>query len=157
MTSFTNKTKLDQFFTNPQYQIHGYKMFRRNKGKYSWGILFYVNENISSKVLHLNSIPGHNEVILLEFSIKLKWFCTGVYKAPSQKYKYFIDNLSKSIELNCQYYKTKLIGGLSLTTENKNLEIYECFQPGIYLFYLFILYLKLTKNFEFWITFSVCF
>ena len=95
-----NKTKLDQSFPNPLFQIDGYKMFRRDRGKYGGGILFYVNENIQSKVLHLNSTPGHNEVILLEFSIKgLKWLCTGVFKAPSQN--------DKTSLITCQ----KVLGG----------------------------------------------
>ena len=77
MISITNKTKLDQSFSNAQFQIHGY--VRRDRDKYGGGVLFYVNENIPSNVLHLNSTPGQNEVILLEFSIiGLKGLCTGV-------------------------------------------------------------------------------
>ena len=91
--------------------------------KYGGGILFNVNENIPPKVLHLNSTPNDNEVILLKFSIRgLKWFCIGVCKALSQNGKYFPDNLSKNVELTCQYDKTILIGGFNLTTDNKNLE-----------------------------------
>ena len=58
------------------------------RDKYGEGILFYANENIPSKVLHLNSAPDDNEVVLLEFSINgLKWLWIGVYKAPSQNEK----------------------------------------------------------------------
>ena len=58
------------------------------RDKNGGGIPFYVNENIPFKVLHLNSAPDDNEVILLEFSIKeLRWLCIGVYKAPSQNDK----------------------------------------------------------------------
>ena len=69
-------------------------MFRKDRDKYSRGILSHVNENIPSKVLHLYSTPDDNEdtSILLEFSIKgLKYFFIVVYKAPSQKEKYFMD------------------------------------------------------------------
>ena len=38
--------------------------------KYGGGILFNVNENIPPKVLHLNSTPNDNEVILLKVSIR---------------------------------------------------------------------------------------
>ena len=47
-------------------------MFRKDRFKYGGGILFYVNENIPSKVLQLYSTPDDNKdtSILLEFSIK---------------------------------------------------------------------------------------
>ena len=65
-----SETKLNQSFPNQQFQIYGYKTFQMDRDKYGGGILFYVNENIPSKVLHLNSTPNDNEVIALEFSIK---------------------------------------------------------------------------------------
>ena len=68
--SLISETKLDQSFPNQQFQINGYKMFRRGKCKYGGRILFYVNQNIPSKVLNLNSTPDDNEVILMAFSIK---------------------------------------------------------------------------------------
>ena len=67
-------------------------MFRRDSDKYGGGILFYANENIPSKVLHLYSSPDDNENMLLAFSMEgLKWLCTVVHKAPSQNEKYFMD------------------------------------------------------------------
>ena len=88
------------------------------------GILFYENQKILSKVLHLHSTPDDNEIILLEFSIKgLKWL--GAYKAPSQNDKYYIENLPKNFdELTRQYDKTMLIRDFNLTTENKNLKTF---------------------------------
>ena len=40
------ETKLDQPFPNQQFQIHGFKMFCRGRGKYS-----AVNKTIPSNVL----------------------------------------------------------------------------------------------------------
>ena len=89
-----SETKHDQSFPNQQFQIHGYTMFQRERDKYRRVKPFYLNEHIPSKALHLYFTTGDNEVILLEFSIKvLKWLCIVVYKAPSQKDKYFIGNL----------------------------------------------------------------
>ena len=60
--------------------------------------MFYVNEQISSKVLSLESIPMDIELILLEFTVKnQRWLCAGVYRPPSQNKKYFIDHLSKTL------------------------------------------------------------
>ena len=46
-------------------------MFRKDWDKCGEGMLFYVNENIPTKEVLLNSTPNDNEVILLEFSIKV--------------------------------------------------------------------------------------
>ena len=89
-----SEIKLDQSFPNLQFQIHGYKMFRRDMDKYGGRTLFGVNENIPSKFLHVNSTPDDNEVTPLEFSIKgLRWLCIGVKK---QNDKYLLNNLSKN-------------------------------------------------------------
>ena len=41
---------------------------------------------------------------LIELSIKSwKWFCSGLYKAPSQNEKYFLDNLSLAMtKMSCE-------------------------------------------------------
>ena len=60
--------------------------------------MFYVNEQIPSKVLSLESIPMDTELILLEFTVKnRRWLCVGIYRRPSQNEKYFIDHLSKAL------------------------------------------------------------
>ena len=82
------------------------------------------------KIFHLKPF------ILLEFSFKnLKWLCIGVYKAPPQNDKYFLDNPSKNLgKLIYQYDKTMLIGDFNLTVENKNVEIsnLECKQTNLF-------------------------
>ena len=77
--------------------------------------MFYVNEQIPSKVPSLESIPMDIELILLEFTVKnQRWLCVGIYRPPSQNEKYFIDHLSKTLsQLSRQYDKTVLIGDLT--------------------------------------------
>ena len=125
-----SETKLNQSFPNQQFQIYGYKTFRMDRDKYGGGILFYVNENIPSKVLRLNSTPNDNEVIALEFSIKnLKWLCVSFYKAPSQNDKYFLDNPSKNLgELTCQYDKTIEMEVATIEIEIKTMPCVESVQ-----------------------------
>ena len=85
------------------------------------GSFFYVNEKIPCKILSLKSIPTDIELILLEFTVKnRRWLCIGIYRPPSQKEKYFIDHLSKTLDqLTCQYYKIVLIGDFNLTVDKK--------------------------------------
>ena len=113
--SHPHETKVDKSFPNQQFKINGYKLFRKDRDKFGGGLMFYVNEQIPSKVPSLESIPMDIELILLEFTVKnQRWLCVGIYRPPSQNEKYFIDHLSKTLsQLSRQYDKTVLIGDLT--------------------------------------------
>ena len=85
--------------------------------------MFYVTEQIPSKVLSLESIPMDIELILLEFTVKTRRrLCIGIYRSPSHNEKYFIDRLSEILgQLTCNYDKTMLIENFILTIDNKSL------------------------------------
>ena len=119
-----SETKVDKTFPNQQFKINGYKMLRKDRDRFGGGLMFYVNEQIPSKVLSLESIPMDTELILLEFTVKIqRWLCVGIYRPPPQNEKYFIDHLSKTLgQLSCQYDKNMLIGDFNLTINNKSLE-----------------------------------
>ena len=99
-------------------------MFRKDRGRFGAGLMFYVDEQIPSKVLSLESIPMDTELILQEFTFKnQRWLCVGMYRPPSQNEKYFIEHLSKTLgQLSCQYGKTMLIWDFNLTINNKRLQ-----------------------------------
>lgn len=44
--SLFSDTKLHEALPNQQVKIIGYKMFRRDRNKYSGGVMFYISENI---------------------------------------------------------------------------------------------------------------
>ena len=110
-----SETKVDESFRNEQFKINGYKMFRKDRDRFRGGLMFYVNEQIPSKVLSLESIPMDIKLILLEFTVKnQRWLCVSLYRPPSQNEKYFIDHLSKTLgQLSCQYDKTVLIANFT--------------------------------------------
>ena len=92
--SLFSETKLDETFPNQQFKISGYKTFRRGRNKHGGGIMFYIKENIPCKPVNVEGLPDDYEVTLIQLSIKSrKWHCIGLYKPPSQKKKYFLDNL----------------------------------------------------------------
>ena len=71
-----SETRVDESFPNQQFKINGYKMFRKDRDRFGGGLMFYVNEQISSKVLSLESIPVNIELIFLEFTVKnWRWLC----------------------------------------------------------------------------------
>ena len=69
-----SETKTDESFPNQQFKINGYKMIRGDGDSFGGCLIFYINEQIPSKVLTLEPIPRDIEVILLDFRVKnRKW------------------------------------------------------------------------------------
>ena len=64
-----SETKVDKSFLNQKFNINGNKMFRKDRGRFGGGLMFYVNEQITSEVLSLESVPMDTELILLEFTV----------------------------------------------------------------------------------------
>ena len=52
-----SETKLDETFPNQQFKIHDYKMYRRDRNKHGGGVICYVNENISCKMVNPEGVP----------------------------------------------------------------------------------------------------
>ena len=115
--SLFSETKLDETFPNQQFKISGYKMFRKDRKKHGWGIMFYINENISCKPVNVEGLPDDCEVTLVQLSIESReWLCIGLYKPPSQNEKYFLDNLSRALtKMSSEYESVMLIGDFNLT------------------------------------------
>ena len=83
-----SKTKVDESFSNQQFKINGYKMVRRDRDRFGGRLMFYINEQIPSKVLSLKSIPMDTELILLEFTVKnRRWLCIIICRMQSQNEK----------------------------------------------------------------------
>ena len=53
-----SESKIDESFPKQQFKINGYKMFQKDRDEFGGGFMFYVNEQIPSKVLPLESIPS---------------------------------------------------------------------------------------------------
>ena len=131
-----SEIKIDESFPNRQFKINCYKTIRRDREYFGGGLIFYINEQIPSKVLTLETIPRDIETILLHFTVKnRKWLNIGLYKPPSQNEKYFLDDISKTLgQLTCQYDKTILIGDFKNFMNTFDLECLikkpTCFQSS---------------------------
>ena len=91
-----SETKIDESFPNQQFNISNYKTFRRDRNKHGGGLLFYINENISCKLINDEIISSDIDMIMFEFLVKTRnWLCIGLYESPSQNKNYFLDVLSK--------------------------------------------------------------
>ena len=65
-----SETKIDKSFPNEQFKIKGYKTIRRGRDSFGGGLIFYINEQLPSKVLTLESIPRDTGITLLDFTVK---------------------------------------------------------------------------------------
>ena len=115
-----SETKIDNSFPDQQFDINGYRMFRKDRDKFGGGILFYVNENLPCKCLEDNLLDSNIEVIFLEIVLQnSKWLLAGCYKPPNMSDLYFIEKISNSINRFSKFYENFiLIGDLNLTTKN---------------------------------------
>ena len=95
-------------------------MIPRDRDRFWGGLSFYINKQIPSKSLTLESIPRDIELILPDFTVKnRKCLFTELYKLPSHNEKYLVDHLSKALgQTTCQYDTTILIGNFNLNVEN---------------------------------------
>lgn len=48
------KTKIDSSFSNSQFCLAGYRMFKHDRNSFGGGLYIYVNENIPEKQLNLH-------------------------------------------------------------------------------------------------------
>ena len=59
-------------------------MYRKNRTKTGGGILLYVNENLSDKIIIFYKFKENSETILFLFSVSnKKWLLLGNFKPPS--------------------------------------------------------------------------
>ena len=47
-----SETRIDESFPNQRFSIRNYETFRRDRNKHIGGLLFYINENISCKLIN---------------------------------------------------------------------------------------------------------
>ena len=76
--------------------------WNRNGG----GIIIYVREDITSKILTKHKFPDDAEALFIEINFwKWKWLLGGLYHPPSQSDQYFLDSLHKVLDVYSTYKK----------------------------------------------------
>ena len=115
-----SETKLDDSFSNNQFSLNGYKMFRRDRNGSGGGLCIYVKETIAAKQLNLH-LDIDNEAIFLEINIRSrKWLIVGLFKPPIQNNSLFLESLSKNISQYLDSYENiTLLGDFNMTPEEK--------------------------------------
>ena len=108
-----SETKLDFSFPEVQFSYVGYSNpHRKDRSLGGGGLLMYVNENIPSRKLIEHTLPTDIEIMCVEINLKKqKWVLMGIYRPPKMNEKYFLDHLSRVVDLYSKKYDRVLIMG----------------------------------------------
>ena len=106
------ETKLDDSFPKPQFCVDGFSIsYRLDRNRNEGGLMIYVRQDIPSKMLTKNNLPGDIEVAFIELNfLKCKWLLCATYLAPSQNHNYFFDNIDKCLDVYSTFERVALAG-----------------------------------------------
>ena len=120
-----SETKIDNPFPTDQFCYHGYTApHRKDRALGGGGLMLFVNEDIPSKLLTGHTLPENVEILCTEINLKKqKWVIIGIYNPPGMNNKYFMDNLSKTIDLySTKYDRIVVMGDFNLEPSSVHIE-----------------------------------
>ena len=109
-----SETKIDSSFPDAQFYFQGYSKPHRKDRTLGpgGGLLMYINQNIASRKLKEHNIPENVEILCVEINLrKQKWVLIGIYRPPNMNETYFMDHLSKVVDLYSKKYDRIVIMG----------------------------------------------
>ena len=117
-----SETKIDDSFPNAQFKIESYKSFRKDRGAFGGGLLFYVNETLNCRSLERYLPNTIIEILPLELRLlNSKWLILGTYKPPSQNEPTYVPEIQKLLTYYCSSYDNiLLLGHFNMSFSNKN-------------------------------------
>ena len=107
------ETKIDASFPSAQFVFEGYHSpYRLDVSNRSGGILVYVKSSIPSRRLSCENLCDSIQAVHFEINLrKEKWLVISIYRPPSHNSEYFLNNLTKMIDLSADTYDNYLIMG----------------------------------------------
>ena len=114
-----SKCVLDLPFSDTQFQIA-----KKDQNKNGGGLLFYVNQDLNSKIVNTYNFLNDIEILPLELALtKRKWLILVLHKTPSLRSEIFISEVNKAMTFNSEkYYYVLLMGDFNITPENHHLK-----------------------------------
>ena len=107
------EAKTDASFPSAQFLFEGYHSpYRLDVSNRSGGILVYVKSSIPSRRLSCENLFDSIHAVPFESNLrKEEWLVISIYCPPSHNSEYFLNNLTKMIELFADTYHNYLIMG----------------------------------------------
>ena len=115
------ETKLDDSFPKAQFCINGFSIpYRLDRNTNGGGLMIYVRDEISSKMLTKHNLPEDIEAAFIELNFrKCKWLLCATYGAPSQNHNYFFDDIYKYLDVYSTYERVLLAGDFNAQVGEK--------------------------------------
>ena len=104
---------MDGSFPTAQFEIKGYySSFRLYITNKNGGLLVYIKSSIPSRKLSCDDICNSIQAIPFEINLrKEKWLVISIYRPPSQDSVFFLNSLTKIIDVFADKYDNYLIMG----------------------------------------------
>ena len=104
------ETKLYGTFPLSRFHIDGFSPpYRLDRNRNGDGIIIYIREDISSKMVAKHCFPKDIEALFIELNFrKCKRLLCELYHPPSQKDQYFFDNIDEALDVYSTYEKVIL-------------------------------------------------
>ena len=113
-----SETKLDNPFPSAQFLINGFSApYRFDKNSKGGRLLFYIREDISSKILTY-STNCYIETLLVEINLrKRKWLSNGSYNPNKHQISHHLEYLNSLLDKNSKKYENYVfIGDFNVNT-----------------------------------------
>ena len=121
------ETKIEASFPSAQFVLDGYHLpYHMDVTERKGGILVYVKSSIQSLRLTCGNLCDSTQAIPFEINLrKEKWLVISGYRPPTQDREYFLNSLTKLIDLFCNKYDNYLImGDFSMEPTNRRYQIF---------------------------------
>ena len=118
------ETKLGETFLGSLFLMNGFsKSYRLDRNKNGGGVMIFIRDTISSKILKKHIFPNDVESMFVELNFrKCKWLLCGTYHPPSQSDEYFFNNLDKALDTYGKYDKALLVGSFNTEISEQRIE-----------------------------------
>ena len=118
------ETKLDETFLESLFLMDGFsKPYRLDRNKNGGGVMIFIRDTISSKILEKHIFPNDVESIFVELNFrKCKWLLCGTYHPPSQSDECLFNNLDKVLDSYSRYDKVLLVRNFNTEISEQSIE-----------------------------------
>ena len=101
------------------------KPYRSVRNKDGEGVMVFIRDTISSKILEKHIFPNDVESIFEELNFrKCKWLLCGTYHPPSQSDEFAFNNLDKAFDTYSNYDKVLLVGDFNTEISEQRIEFF---------------------------------
>ena len=107
------ESKLDSSFPNALFSVQDFKCpIRLDVSNMSGGLLLFIRESLSTRLLKCPNIPFDIQCISIELNMhNRKWLIMFVYRNPKQDLNYFLDELANIMDFYSRNYENFIIVG----------------------------------------------